>query len=211
MMSDGSPCGAFGLSELQETELVRVVASTLGTSLEASRIALEASQYDAEDAIGLLTHAQWVSPVELSQESRAASMRDLSQIVVDVCNVEMETAAAVLKATGYDAGAAIDMLTLGQWNPDAVSSLLPVNNSSCCEHRACDAEDVSLSPTCAAVSQCQQFVQGQYACYLRTGEKVQVVSVHIEEAGAQYDMKLQLFTVVPVSTVLHGGNHRRHS
>lgn len=184
MMSDGSPCGDFGLSQLQETELVQTVASTLGTSLDASRIALEASQYDIEDAINLLTHAQWIAPAAASQESRAASMADLKQVVMDVCDVEMETAAAVLKATGNDAEEAIQMLILGQWNPGAMSATLPVNTTSCCEHVPGPAEDLSSPPTCpVAVS---KFIKGQYACYLDTGEMVRVVSVLTDESGAQY-------------------------
>jgi NACalpha-BTF3-like transcription factor len=187
MMSDGSPCGDFGLSHLQETELVQVVASTLGTSLDASRIALEASEYDIEDAINLLTHAQWIAPAAVSQESRAASMSDLKQVVMDVCNVEMETAAAVLKATGNDAEEAIDMLTTGQWHPDAMSATLTVNTTSCCEHLSGPGEDLCSPPTCpVAVSQSKSFVKGQYACCLDTGEMVRVVSVLVvtDKSGA---------------------------
>jgi NACalpha-BTF3-like transcription factor len=212
MMSDGSPCGDFGLSQLQETELVNTVASTLGTSLEASRIALEASQYDIGDAIHMLTHAQWIAPAAVSHQSRAASKNDLAELVMKVCDVDMETASAVLKVSGNDPEEAIDMLTKGEFNPNAMASTLSVNTTSCCDHLPGLPEDLSSPPTCPVAIR-KPFVKGQYACYLDTGEMVRVVSVlsTTDKSGAQYDSTLQTLTIVPVRATLRSVTDRRNS
>jgi hypothetical protein len=210
-MSDGTPCGAYGLSLLQETELVRLVSTTVGTTEEVARIALEATQYDTEDAIDLLVHAQWVAPAESSQAARSASMRDRSQAIMDICGVEVETADAVLRYTGNDADAAVDILTHGLWNPDAVSSVEPTNTTCCHQCPPSPQTDLSIPPTSIVdESGCKLFVQGDYACYVRTGEMLRVISVHTEDAGAQSHLTVHLLIFVPVRAVLHSVNHRRH-
>jgi hypothetical protein len=192
LMSDGSPCGAYGLSLLQEKSLIEQVAAVAGTNTEAARIALEGTHFAFEEAMELIIHGQWVSPSETSQHARATSKRNLSQTVMDICDVDMETAAAVLKSNGNDAESAIEMLTLGQWNPDAVS-VQPTNTSACChEFQESSGEDEDFPPNVAPDVTGDQsdptkpFVKGDYACYLRTGETARVLSVHTENGGANF-------------------------
>jgi NACalpha-BTF3-like transcription factor len=168
------------LSQQPRTDLIDLVATTLGASHEASRIALESSQWNPEEAIDLLTFAQYAVPGECSRASRNASVRDLTQTVVDVCDVTFETAAAVLKATGYDADEAIDMLVLGQWNPNAVSTVDPTNRECAHECHTSLAQDFDTSPHRIVDT---IFGQGEYAWYLRSTEIVRILSVHTEDAG----------------------------
>jgi NACalpha-BTF3-like transcription factor len=171
---------ACELSHQAKTDLIDLVATTLGASHDASRIALESSQYDAEEAIDLLTFAQYAVPGECSRASRSASVRDLTQTVVDVCDVSFETAAAVLKATGYDAEEAIDMLVLGQWNPDAVLTADPTNSECAHECHTSIEKDFDTSPHRIVDT---IFSQGEYAWYLRSTEIVRILAVHTEDAG----------------------------
>jgi hypothetical protein len=182
MMSDGSPCGVYGLSLFQESLLVQEVASVAGTTDTLARVALEAMQFDASDAIDLLVHAQWVAPVNTSQAARAASMRDLSQVVMHVCGCAKETADAVLRDTKYDADSAIDMLIHGLWDRAASSNVQP-SNSTCCHEQPTRPENVeSTSHARTVVGSLLR--QGDYAVYVRTGETIRVLSVHTENEGA---------------------------
>jgi hypothetical protein len=183
-MSDGSPSGDRGISLLEKTALVELVAETVGCEPGPSRIALEKCGYDVDDAIQLLTYAQWVAPTEVSQASRAASFRDLSQTVASVCDVEIGVASAVLRANANDADAAIDVLITGQWKPDEVSCVEPTNSTSCHGCHATPEEFHSLPPTqTVTAAESELFIKGTYARYLRTGESIKVLIAHTEDPG----------------------------
>jgi NACalpha-BTF3-like transcription factor len=183
-MSDGSPVGSHGISLLAETALVELVAETLGVQPGPSRIALDATGYDFEEAINLLTYAQWAAPSEVSQPARAASFRDLAQIVANVCEVDIDTAIAVLKAHANDTDAAIDAVITGQWKPEAVSYVETTNSTSCNQCHSVP-QNVSSSPAFRTLTDDESdlFLKKEYARYLRTEEFCRILIVHTEDPG----------------------------
>jgi hypothetical protein len=107
------------LSVEAEMELASLVAESCGVDASVALFALRDNEMNVDAAINVLIHGQCEDPTPFA----AIAFSDAVRSVADCCGVDVEIAAAAMKANNNDFDHTVHQLVYGLWDPAATPAV----------------------------------------------------------------------------------------
>jgi NACalpha-BTF3-like transcription factor len=140
--TDDGPLETY--SQQEKEEMIELVASVCGVTPQIAIIALEAADFEWEEAVDLVSMGQELAPKGSTDKVKEASIVDKENSVMDCVGVDRETAQSALYENDDDTGLAVEALTNGSWNPTPLNDTHITTCTTGCPAESVEPDKVKI-------------------------------------------------------------------